>query len=151
MKGKVPPTSIPIFTDEPYAAWARVASLFHPVFPVKSGIHPSAVIADDAHIDPSSEIGPLCVIESGVKIGPHCRVGPSATISHGVVIGPHCRIGANASISHAQLGARVYVYPGARIGQEGFGFASTPKGFVTVPQLGRVIIEDDVEVGATMM
>ena len=63
-------------------------------------------------------------------------------------MGPHCRVGALASISHAILGARVYVYPGARIGQEGFGFAVGPAGFVTVPQLGRVLLEDDVEVGA---
>ena len=59
-----------------------------------------------------------------------------------------CRIGAHASLSHAVVGSRVYVYPGARIGQEGFGFASTASGFLTIPQLGRVILEDDVEIGA---
>ena len=69
-------------------------------------------------------------------------------IGSGVVIGPDCRIGAHASLSHAVLGARVYVYPGARIGQEGFGFAPVKTGFLTAPQLGRVILEDDVEVGA---
>ena len=69
-------------------------------------------------------------------------------IGEGVVLGADCRIGAHASLSHALLGARVYIYPGARIGQEGFGFAPTDAGFVSVPQLGRVIIEDDVEVGA---
>jgi UDP-3-O-[3-hydroxymyristoyl] glucosamine N-acyltransferase len=63
-------------------------------------------------------------------------------------MGRECRVGALASISHALLGDRVYVYPGARIGQDGFGFAMTPQGFLTVPQLGRVILEDDVEVGA---
>ena len=63
-------------------------------------------------------------------------------------MGPDCRIGSLASVSHAILGARVYVYPGARIGQEGFGFAQGPQGFVSVPQLGRVLLEDDVEVGA---
>ncbi len=63
-------------------------------------------------------------------------------------MGAHCRVGALALVSHAVLGARVYVYPGARIGQEGFGFAVGPAGFVTVPQLGRVLLEDDVEVGA---
>ncbi len=63
-------------------------------------------------------------------------------------MGSDCRVGANASVAYALLGARVYVYPGARIGQEGFGFAVGPAGFVTVPQLGRVVLEDDVEVGA---
>jgi UDP-3-O-[3-hydroxymyristoyl] glucosamine N-acyltransferase len=65
-----------------------------------------------------------------------------------VIVGRDCRIGAHVSLSYALLGARVYVYPGARIGQEGFGFASTKDGFLSVPQLGRVILEDDVEVGA---
>jgi UDP-3-O-[3-hydroxymyristoyl] glucosamine N-acyltransferase len=65
-----------------------------------------------------------------------------------VIVGRDCRIGAHVSLSHALLGARVYVYPGARIGQEGFGFAYTRDGFLSVPQLGRVILEDDVEVGA---
>ena len=69
-------------------------------------------------------------------------------VGKGVSIGPDSRIGAHASLSHAIIGARVYVYPGARIGQEGFGFATTKSGFLTIPQLGRVIIEDDVEVGA---
>jgi UDP-3-O-[3-hydroxymyristoyl] glucosamine N-acyltransferase len=69
-------------------------------------------------------------------------------VGRGVSIGRDSRIGAHASLSHAIVGARVYVYPGARIGQEGFGFASTKVGFLTIPQLGRVIIEDDVEVGA---
>jgi len=69
-------------------------------------------------------------------------------IGPGVVLGPDCRIGPHASLSHALLGARVYVYPGARIGQEGFGFAFTDEGFHSVPQLCRVILEDDVEVGA---
>jgi UDP-3-O-[3-hydroxymyristoyl] glucosamine N-acyltransferase len=70
------------------------------------------------------------------------------SIGKGVTIGPDCRIGAHASLSHAILGSRVYIYPGARIGQEGFSFASTEAGFLSIPQLGRVIVEDDVEVGA---
>ena len=74
-------------------------------------------------VDPSTEVGPLCVIEAGAEIGPGCRIGPCAVIGSGVVIGRDCRIGAHASLSYAVLGARVYVYPGARIGQEGFGFA----------------------------
>ncbi len=148
MQARLPATSVAIVTSEPYEAWARVAAMFHPIRPVSSGIHPSAIIAEDAVIDPSSEIGPLCVIESGAKIGPRCRIGPCAIIGSGVVIGSDCRIGSHASISHALVGERVYIYSGARIGQEGFGFASTKTGFLTVPQLGRVILEDDVEVGA---
>ena len=148
MAARVPRTAVPIVTIEPYVAWARVAALFYPVPPASPGIHPSAIVADGALIDPSAEVGPLCVIETGAEIGPGCRIGPCATIGSGVIVGRDCRIGAYVSLSYAILGARVYVYPGARIGQEGFGFASTKDGFLSVPQLGRVIVEDDVEVGA---
>jgi len=144
----VPATAVALVTDEPYAAWARVAALFHPLPPLHPGVHPSAVVAEDAVIDPSAEIGPLAVIGAGVEIGPRCRIAPLAVLGRGVVLGPDCRIGAHASLSHALLGARVYIYAGARIGQEGFGFAATPDGFRSVPQLGRVILQDDVEVGA---
>jgi UDP-3-O-[3-hydroxymyristoyl] glucosamine N-acyltransferase len=148
MQSRLPATAAAIITTEPYEAWARVASLFHPEPPVSPRVHSSAIVEDRAFIDPTADIGPLAVIEAGAEIGPRCRIGPGAIIGMGVVLGPDCRIGAHASLSHAILGARVYVYPGARLGQEGFGFASTKNGFLTVPQLGRVILEDDVEVGA---
>jgi UDP-3-O-[3-hydroxymyristoyl] glucosamine N-acyltransferase len=148
MQSRVPAATAPIVTSEPYEGWARVAALFHPMPPVSPGIHPAAIVAEGARVDPSTEVGPLSVIETGAEIGSGCRIGPCAVIGSGVVIGPDCRIGTHASLSHALLGARVYVSAGARIGQEGFGFASTKAGFLTVPQLGRVILEDDVEVGA---
>ena len=144
----VPTATVPIVTTEPYAGWARVAALFHPAPPVCPGIHPSAIISEGARVDPSAEIGPFSLIEDGAEIGAGCRLGPYVAIGKGVVIGPNCRVGAHASLSHTMMGARVYVYPGARIGQEGFSFAATKAGFLTVPQLGRVILEDDVEVGA---
>jgi UDP-3-O-[3-hydroxymyristoyl] glucosamine N-acyltransferase len=145
---RVPAASVAVVTAEPYAAWARVAALFHPLPPLRPGIHPSAVVSPSATLDPSTEVGPFAVIGSGTEIGPRCRIGPHAVIGDGVVLGPDCRIGPHACVSHALLGARVYIYPGARIGQEGFGFAITAEGFRSVPQLGRVVLEDDVEVGA---
>jgi UDP-3-O-[3-hydroxymyristoyl] glucosamine N-acyltransferase len=145
---RVPSGSVAILTDEPYQGWARVAALFHPPRPAVPGIHGSAVIAADAVVDSTAEIGPLVVVGAGAEIGAGCRIGPMAVVGEGVVIGRDCRIGAHASVSHALLGDRVYVYPGARIGQEGFGFAISDEGFLTVPQLGRVILEDDVEIGA---
>jgi UDP-3-O-[3-hydroxymyristoyl] glucosamine N-acyltransferase len=148
MAARVPATAVAIATDEPYAAWARVAALFHPVPPAQPGVHRSAVVADDAAIDPSAEIGPLAVVGSAAEIGPRSHIGPSAIVGAGVVIGADCRIGAHVTLSHALLGDRVVIYPGTRIGQDGFGFAMTGEGFVSVPQLGRVVIEDDVEVGA---
>jgi UDP-3-O-[3-hydroxymyristoyl] glucosamine N-acyltransferase len=148
MQAAVPTGCIALVTPDPIAAWAQVALLFHPSPCVHPGIHRSASVADDARVDPTAEIGANAVIESGAEIGPRCRIGSGAVIGEGVTLGPDCRIGAQASLSHALLGARVYIYPGARIGQEGFGFTITPTGFKTVPQLGRVLIEDDVEVGA---
>ncbi len=148
MVDRVPSGTVPITTEQPYVAWARVAALFHPLPPLRPGVHPAAVVDAAAQVDPSAEIGPLAVIGAGAEIGPRCRIAPFAMIGEGVVLGPDCRIGAHASLSHALVGMRVYVYPGARIGQEGFGFAISPDGFLTVPQLGRVVLEDDVEVGA---
>ena len=148
MAAHVPASAVAILSTEVAAAWARVAALFHPVAPATPGIHPSAVIGAGAVIDPTAEIGPLAVIGAGATIGRRCRIAPLAVIGDAVEIGADCRIGSHASLSHATLGDRVYVYPGARIGQEGFGFAITAEGFLTVPQLGRVIIHDDVEIGA---
>lgn len=148
LAGHAPVGCIAIRTSQPYLAWARVCALFHPIPAARAGVHPAAVIDPTATIDPSAEIGPLAVVEAGAEIGPGCRIAPHAVVGPGVVLGPDCRVGAGASISHALVGARVYLYPGCRIGQEGFGFAPSLQGFVTVPQLGRVIIEDDVEVGA---
>jgi UDP-3-O-[3-hydroxymyristoyl] glucosamine N-acyltransferase len=148
LQARVPVATVAIVTTNPYAAWARVAALFHPAPPTCPGIHPSAIVAPSAVVDPSAEVGPLSIIEAGAEIGAGCRIGAGAVIGSGVVVGPDCRIGPQASLSHALLGARVYVYPGARIGQEGFGFAATEDGFLTVPQLGLVRLEDDVEVGA---
>jgi UDP-3-O-[3-hydroxymyristoyl] glucosamine N-acyltransferase len=148
MADRVPPGTMPLATPEPYAGWARAAALFYPAPPPTPGIHPTAVVALGAQVDPSAEVGPHAVVQEGAEIGARCRIGPGAVIGHAVALGPDCRIGAHASLSHALLGARVYVYPGARIGQDGFGFAATASGFVTVPQLGRVILGDDVEVGA---
>ena len=148
MVTRVPASCVAIVTPEPYLGWARVAALFHPEPPTAAGRHPSAVVDASAAVDPSAEIGPFVVVEAHADIGARCRVGPGAIIGRGVRIGADCRIGAHTSISHALLGDRVSLGPGVRIGHEGFGFAPTKAGFVTVPQLGRVIVEHDVEVGA---
>jgi UDP-3-O-[3-hydroxymyristoyl] glucosamine N-acyltransferase len=146
--GAVPAGTVPVITPEPYVGWARVAALFHPLPAPVPGIHPTAIIDPASVIGAGTEIGPGCVIGAGAEIGPGCIIGPLTVIGAGVVIGPACRIGAQVTISHAILGAQVVVYPGARIGQDGFGFAITKTGFVPVPQLGRVLIGNGVEIGA---
>jgi UDP-3-O-[3-hydroxymyristoyl] glucosamine N-acyltransferase len=154
LASRAPAGCIALVTTEPYLGWARVAALFHPAPPLEPGIHPSAWAAPGAAIDPSAEIGPFACIGAGAGVGPRCRVGPHAVIGAGVVLGADCRIGAGATLTHAVLGERVVVHAGARIGQDGFGFATDPKGpggiprFVAVPQLGRVLIGDDADIGA---
>ena len=145
---RVPSSCAALVTTEPYLAWARIAALFHPREAARPGIHRSALVEADAAIDPTAEIGPFAHVGTGAEIGANTRVGAGVVIGPGVVVGPNCRIGSHVSLSHAVLGARVTVFPGARIGQEGFGFALGPAGFVSVPQLGRVLIGDDVEIGA---
>ncbi len=142
-----PPSTAALVVADPYLAWAKVASLFHPVAPFAPGCHPTAVL-DGADIDPSASVGALAFVGPGASVGPRSRIGEGTVIGPGVVIGADCRIGPNASLSHAILGDRVVLLSGTRLGQEGFGFATTPDGFVSVPQLGRVIVEDDVEIGA---
>jgi UDP-3-O-[3-hydroxymyristoyl] glucosamine N-acyltransferase len=148
MLARVPASCVAIVTTEPRLGWARVAAMFHALPPPRPGVHQAAVVSPEAVIDPSAEIGPFVVVEAGARIGPRCRIAPAAVIGRGVELGADCRVGAHASLSHALLGDRVYIYPGARIGQEGFGFETTPTGLLSVPQLGRVILHDDVEVGA---
>ena len=148
LAGTVPTGTVALPTLEPYVGWARVCALFHPPPPLYPAIHPTAAIDPSAVIDPSCEIGPLVVIGRLASIGARCRIDAGTVIGPGVVLGADCRIGAQGTISHALLGNRVVVYPGVRIGQDGFGFAVTARGFLSVPQLGRVLIEDDVEIGA---
>ena len=137
-----------LLTPAPYRAYALAAQAFYPEPPPEPGIAPSAVI------DPTARLGPGCAVEPNAVIGAHaeigraCLVGANAVIGRGCIVGDESRIGANASLSHCIVGRRVRIYPGVRIGQDGFGFAPDPKGHVKVPQLGRVLIEDDVEVGA---
>lgn len=148
MADKVPPAAVAILSPDPQVAWARAAALFHPLAPVQPGVHPTAVVAASARIDPSAEIGPLVVVGENAVIGPRCRIAPLAYVGDGVELGRDVRIGSHASVTHAFVGDRVYIYPGARIGQDGFGFAITSEGFHTIPQVGRVIIGNDVEIGA---
>lgn len=145
---RLPPHCAGIVSSAPYLAWSRVARMFHPVAPAAPGVHSMAMVSPDASIDPSCEVGPFAVIGRGVEIGPGTIVGSHAVIGDGVLIGENCRIGSHVVVSHATLGDRVTLFPGAKIGQDGFGFAVGPAGFETVPQLGRVVLEHDVEIGA---
>jgi UDP-3-O-[3-hydroxymyristoyl] glucosamine N-acyltransferase len=138
-----------IVTGQPYLGFARIAARLHPRPAPRPGIHPTAAIDPDATLGPGCEIGPYAVVAAGAEIGAGCVIGPHAVVGEGVVLGDGCRIGAHASLSHCIAGRGVVLHPGARVGQEGFGFAVTPDGrFETMPQLGRVMLGDLVEIGA---
>jgi UDP-3-O-[3-hydroxymyristoyl] glucosamine N-acyltransferase len=138
-----------LIAKDPYLAFARIARRFDPVPPPRPGRHPSAFVAEDATVAADAEVGAFAVIESGARvgsaavIGAHSHVGAAASIGDGSRlegrnwIGPRCVIGARARLN-----------AGCVIGARGFGLAPTPQGWEEVPQLGRVIIGDDVEVGA---
>lgn len=137
-----------LLSPQPYKAFALVSAAFYPPAKVEASIDARA------SIDPAADLGAGCSIEAGAvikrdaRIGKRCRIGANAVIGEAVSIGDDTDIGENASLTHCDVGARVLLHPGVRIGQRGFGFAIDPKGHVRVPQLGRVIIGDDVEIGA---
>jgi UDP-3-O-[3-hydroxymyristoyl] glucosamine N-acyltransferase len=137
-----------LVAHEPYKAFARAAQAFYPDARPKPGRAPSAIVDPTATVPTDCAIGAHVVIEAGVRLGARCRIGPNTVIAAAVELGDDCQVGANVTLSHCLIGARVVLHPGVRIGQAGFGFAPDPNGPVKVPQLGRVIIGDDVDIGA---
>ncbi|MFQ5773191.1 MAG: UDP-3-O-(3-hydroxymyristoyl)glucosamine N-acyltransferase [Kiloniellaceae bacterium] len=137
-----------LLTPKPYKAYALVARAFYPEPALGGGRHETAIIDPSATIGEGTRIGPGVVIGARVEIGRGCRIKANAVIEEGVVIGDGTEVGANAFLSHCLIGKRCLLHAGVCIGNRGFGFAMDPEGFVDVPQLGRAIIEDDVEVGA---
>ena len=137
-----------VLCHEPYRGYARVAAALHPEPAEEAGIHPAACVAPGCSIGEGASIAAGAVIGAGATIGPRASIGANSVIGPGVSIGADTRIGANATVSHAIVGERVRVFPGVRIGQDGFGYALGSGGHVKVPQLGRVIIGDGVEIGA---
>ncbi len=146
--GKAPAGMALLIAADPYKAFARAAQAFYPATPVTPRRAPSAVIDPAAAVPPDCEIGAHVVIEAGVRLGARVQIGANTVIAAGVELGDDCRVGANVTLSHCVIGARVLLHPGVRIGQPGFGFAPDPQAPVKVPQLGRVIIGDDVDIGA---
>jgi UDP-3-O-[3-hydroxymyristoyl] glucosamine N-acyltransferase len=126
-----------------YSGALRPASVFGTVG-VSPGamVHPSAKLAADVTVDPFAVIGPSAQIGAGTLIGAHAVIGP------GVRIGRECAIGANCTVTHAQVGDRVIIHSGCDIGEDGFGYVQQAEGHLKIPQVGRVVIDDDVEIGS---
>ncbi|MBB5693450.1 UDP-3-O-(3-hydroxymyristoyl)glucosamine N-acyltransferase [Muricoccus pecuniae] len=145
----VPEGTVALVSPAPVLAFARIATLLHPPPAASGSRHPTAVVGEGAVIGEGCEIGAYAVIEDGVVLGPRCIVGPHAHIGRNCVFGAECRILSHVTVTHCVAGDRVTLNPGARIGSEGFGFATSARGeHVTVPQLGRVMLGNGVEVGA---
>jgi UDP-3-O-[3-hydroxymyristoyl] glucosamine N-acyltransferase len=128
-------------------AFAAVAALFYPEVSQPVWAQEEA-ISRQAKLGRNPMIGPGTVIAPRVEIGNDVRIGANSVIGPGVAIGHGCEIGSNVTISHTYIGDRVMILPNVAIGQPGFGFASSSGGHVKIPQLGRVIIQDGVEIGA---
>ena len=143
--GRAPDGVARLITREPQAAYARAANRLHQpiVHPVEApAIHPDAVI------EPGVRLGHGVVVGQGARIGSGTEIGANAVIGPGVAIGRDCRIGPNVTISVSLIGDRVQILSNASIGQAGFGVAASSGGALDLPQLGRVILQDDVTVGA---
>lgn len=152
-KDKVPESVAVLVAKDPYRAWAKVLARLYPhaMSPKTAG---SKGISDRAIVDPTARledgvsVEPGAVIGADVEIGAGSSVLANAVIGTGVRIGRDCVIGANATVQHALLGDRVYLHPGVCVGQDGFGYAMGPEGHLKVPQVGRVVIQDNVEIGS---
>lgn len=148
MEVLAPEGVICLVTDTPYKSYALAAQHFYPRQKHEGQVEQSAFVHPTAEIGTGVYIGHNVVIRENVCIGNNSYIGDNTIIGRSVRIGDECVCDGNITISHAMIGDFVRIYPGVRIGQDGFGFAIDPNGHVKVPQLGRVIVEDHVEIGA---
>ena len=146
---RIPRTTAALITPQPYHGIARALLLFYP-----QSMHPMVANAGAPPVDPTAKLEDGVIIEPGAIVGPQAQIGRGTRIAAGAVVGARVSIGrdsyigALASVTHALLGDRVLIHSGVRVGQDGFGFAMGRTGHLKVPQIGRVIIQDDVEIGA---
>jgi UDP-3-O-[3-hydroxymyristoyl] glucosamine N-acyltransferase len=150
---RAPASTVAMTTAAPYRAFARALQLFY-----ADALRPKAANArgerGGALVHPSAWLEESVVIEPGAVIGPEAQVGRGTIVAAGAlvgyraVVGRDCYVGPGVTITHAIVGDRVILHAGVRIGQDGFGFAMGPQGHLKVPQIGRVLIHDDVEIGA---
>ena len=148
--GVVGPDGRPfIVCDNPYAYFAHVSGLFNPPPAAEPGIHPAAVVHPTAVVGAGCSLAAGVVVERDAHIGDHCVIGPGTVIGQSAVIGNHARLYANVTVyHHCVIGERVILHAGAVIGADGFGLANEQGRWIKIPQVGRVVIGNDVEVGA---
>ncbi len=138
-----------IVADAPYLYFARLSTLLNPPLEVRPGVHPSASVHPDAEVSPGAQIDPCAVVGAGAVIASGVVIGPGSVVEEGATIGMDSRLGPNVVVRAAcVIGARCLLHPGVVIGGDGFGMAESEGRWVKVPQIGRAILGDDVEVGA---
>lgn len=144
----------PLVVDNPQRAMTRAMALMFPAALRPGSLFQASGVSPGAAVHPEARLEPGVIVDPGAVIGPRAEIGAGTTIGAHAVIGPDvrvgrdCSIGAHASVICALIGDRVIIHPGARLGQDGFGFVPTSHGYLKTPQLGRVIVQDDVEIGA---
>ena len=148
MTGAAPAGMALLVTEQPYRAFALAARVFYPEDKAAGGRAASAMVDPAAVVPADCAIGANVVIEAGARLGARCRISANTVIGANVELGDDCRVAANVTLSHCIVGDRVVLHPGVRIGQPGFGFAPDRDRPVKIPQLGRVVIGDDVDIGA---
>jgi UDP-3-O-[3-hydroxymyristoyl] glucosamine N-acyltransferase len=147
--GEAPAGPTLIECAQPYAWFALAAQLLNPVEPPVPGIAAAALLAGDARVDPSARVDAGATIEAGAAVGERCWIGAGAHVGAGATVGAESRLHPGARVlAGCVLGRRVIVHSGAVIGGDGFGFAPLEGRWIKIPQTGRVLIGDDVEIGA---
>lgn len=151
---QAPPQVAVLVTPAPYRAFVAVAEKLFPGALRPSSLFEASGVSKSAHVHPTARLENGVTIDPGAVIGPRAEIGAGTLIGSGAVIGPEvrigrdCAVGASTTITHALIGDRVIIHTGARIGQDGFGYLPGPRGHGKVPQVARVILQNDVEVGA---
>jgi UDP-3-O-[3-hydroxymyristoyl] glucosamine N-acyltransferase len=149
----LPARVVALVVKEPYRAFVQAARALFPHALRPSSLYEAGEAAG-AHVHKAARLEHGVTIEPGAVIGPRAEIGSGTIVGAGAVIGPEvrigrdCAIGAGVTVTNALIGDRVIIHPGCRIGQDGFGFVMGPAGHLKIPQVGRVIIQDDVEIGA---
>jgi len=144
----LPEGCIALPTTQPYVAFARALQLMYPQPVLNAGISQFAVVSSKATIHPTARVEPYAIVYEGAKVGAHCHVGAHSTVGAGVTLGNGTHVGPHVTLQKVSIGSNCTIHPGVRIGQDGFGFAVTADSIVKVPQIGAVVIGDDVEIGA---
>lgn len=149
LSSHLPPAATGVIVADARAAMRTLLEHFHPSVESAPAIHPTAIVGARAHIGEGVEIGPYAVIEDEVHVGGSCRIGAHCVVGRGSRLGDACTLHPHVVLyARTELGRRVTVHSGARLGSDGFGYALVAGVHAKIPQVGRCVIGDDVEIGA---